>query len=302
MIKRVMKAASDSVCSIPNFFDYVRFPLAVSPKIDGVRAVTGEGVVLSKSMKRFPSAQVNFEFGEEGIPFLDGELVVGPCFDPGTFNRTASHVMSFDKPSDDLHLWVFDCVAPDKLMSSFDERYSHVLKLLEHASDMYRLVPHLMVRNMEELLHVEEQYLSVGAEGLMMRCPDSKYKQGRSTLSEGTFLKLKRYESGEGTVVDLLEGRCNNNPQKINEEGLSSRSSHSAMMEGSGAVGTFLVMFEGGVIKVAPGTFTKEQLHDFWCEPNSVLGKTLTFNFSRYGMKDAPRWARAKGLRDGIDS
>jgi DNA ligase-1 len=87
-------------------FKSLRFPILVSPKLDGVRASMQGGVLLSRSLKPIPNKFVQELFANlpEGT---DGELIQGnPADDP--YRRTISVVMSDEKPCDGIKLYVFD--------------------------------------------------------------------------------------------------------------------------------------------------------------------------------------------------
>ena len=89
----------------PDYFKKLRFPLMVSPKIDGIRGIVKNHTMLSRTGKLIPSYQVQEEFTY--IDDLDGELVEGLPNTPDVYNRSQSHVMSMGKPGNIMY-HVFD--------------------------------------------------------------------------------------------------------------------------------------------------------------------------------------------------
>jgi DNA ligase-1 len=73
--------------------DKLRYPLLASPKLDGVRAIVKNGVVLSRSLKTIPNERVQQLFGLEALSNLDGELIVGSPVSKTCYTDTVSGVM-----------------------------------------------------------------------------------------------------------------------------------------------------------------------------------------------------------------
>ena len=61
--------------------DNINFPIYVSTKFDGIRAIAIDGVVYSRSMKPIRNEHVQKLFGKEEYNGFDGELPIGVCFD-----------------------------------------------------------------------------------------------------------------------------------------------------------------------------------------------------------------------------
>ena len=56
------------------------YPLLASVKLDGVRALVVDGVVMGRSLKPIPNKHVQRLFGHTQLNGLDGELIVGDLF------------------------------------------------------------------------------------------------------------------------------------------------------------------------------------------------------------------------------
>ena len=90
----------------------LRFPVLASPKLDGIRAIVIDGVVMSRSLKPIPNKYVQSLF--RGCEHFDGELIVGEPISKTCYRDTVSHVMSHDKKDFDVGFHVFDHIAlPD---------------------------------------------------------------------------------------------------------------------------------------------------------------------------------------------
>lgn len=65
-------------CEVP--LDKVSFPIYVSTKFDGIRALVIDGVVYSRSLKPIRNKHVQNLFGKPEYEGFDGELVVGDIY------------------------------------------------------------------------------------------------------------------------------------------------------------------------------------------------------------------------------
>ena len=215
--------------------DKVRFPVLVSPKLDGVRALVLNGQVVSRNLKAIPNKYVQELFATyEG---LDGELIVGDPTSPSCFRDTTSGVMSHDGQPD-VYFHVFDYIIHP--MKKFTDRYSEV-HYFASRNKRVKPVKHHVVMCATSLTELEEKYLGEGYEGVMLRGSDSPYKYGRSTEREGWLLKLKRFEDSEATIISVEELLHNANEATINALGNTERSSHKENMIPAGRMGKLIV-------------------------------------------------------------
>lgn len=270
------------------------YPLFASPKLDGIRALVIGGVVLSRKFKPIPNKHIQAVFAEyiDTLANLDGELMIPG----GTFNDTQSAVMSEDgEPEFTYH--VFDHVGVE---APFQARYE-VLRRLD-LPDFCRLVEQVRMEGPEDVAAYEEQCLAEGHEGLILRgrFNSSPYKSGRSTLKEAWLLKLKRWTTAEGKVIDFVEQLQNLNEVTVNELGLTKRSSRKDGKVPAGTLGSYLVESEWGVLNVGAGG-TDELNHVIWQNRSKYLGKTIQFKFQESGMKEKPRFPIWTGFRHEDD-
>lgn len=283
----------------------LRYPLLISPKLDGVRCIVWEGVAYSRNAKPIRNRFV--QKWASNHHNLDGELIVGSPTNPHCLNNTQSGVMSFDGEPD-FTFWLFDCIdAPEwpadesgrvLLRREFQERLAHVQSEL---SGEFRIecVPHAQILGLSGLQYYEEKYLSEGYEGVMLRDPNGPYKHGRSTLREGYLMKLKRFQDGEAIVVGLEEGHVNENELTRDELGRAKRTRHSENLVPNGMVGTILVHDERwGDLRVSPGTMSHQNRVHFWQNQHLLVGKSIHWRSFGYGVKDKPRFPRYYGIRE----
>lgn len=284
----------------PFVLDPCRFPVLVSPKLDGIRATIQGGVVMSRSLKPIANLHVQALLGgHPELEGLDGELIVGNPAAADAFRVSSSAVMSRDgQPTFVFH--VFDLFMPGK---AFSLRLNAATAVVEAFGKPYvQMVPHNLIENQATLLKLEAISVECGYEGLMLRSPSGLYKQGRSTAKEGWLLKLKRFTDGEGTVLDLIEQESNQNAAFTNELGHMARSSAKDGKVLKGTLGAFVVKnLETGVVhKVSPtGTLAERQA--IWNRGDEYIGKILKFKFFATGGKDKPRFPQAIGFREAAD-
>lgn len=277
------------------YIDYSN--LWLSPKLDGIRAIVIGGVVMSRSLKPIPNAHVQLLFGRAELEGYDGELICGEPNSPTVYRDTNSAVMSRDGQPD-LRFYVFDHIGDPGL--EYQQRFDRL-----QLHDGVHLLDQHSPRDEATLLALEEGYLNVGYEGVMLRRyhgPLSRYKFGRSTAKEGTLLKLKRMESSEAEVIGFEEEMQNCNEATTNSLGHTERSSHKAKMLGKGRLGALVCRTPDGIeFNIGTG-FTAADRSALWAERDRVIGRIVTYDHFPLGRKDAPRFPSFKGFRSVIDT
>lgn len=286
----------------------IRFPVMASPKLDGVRALVMNGVVVSRSLKPIPNPHVQALFAH--LEGLDGELTVGSATAHNVMQATTSGVMSHDG-TPDVTFHVFDCwdIGSMPFWSRFDTAEQRLDDSpLPHAN--VRLVPHRMLYNQTELDSFESACLAVGYEGAMLRDPGAAYKHGRATAKKGELLKVKRFQDDEALVVGFEERMHNGNAATVDALGHTERSSHKANLVPLGDLGALvcsLVVEQPGEaargVRFNIGTgFTAAQRVELWAQREQLVGKLVKFrHFAVSGTKDAPRHPVFVGFRSELD-
>lgn len=276
--------------------DNIKFPVFASPKLDGVRVIVYDSVVYSRNFKRIPNDYVQSLFGHKEYNWFDGELIVGDVTSDTVFQSTTSGVMTGSgKPDVTLH--AFDFISSEH---HFGLRHNELKKRARGLKHV-KVVPHILINNIEELNAYEEECVAQGYEGIMIRDPNGKYKNGRSTTKEGGLLKIKRFEDDEAVVIGCEELMTNNNEQELDNLGYKVRSSKKEGMVPSGKLGALIVKHKTfGEFKIGSG-FTEEQRMSLWNEKDSLNGKLAKFKYQPSGVKDKPRFPVFLGFRNKID-
>lgn len=281
----------------------LKFPVYASAKLDGVRVIILDGVVLSRNLKPIPNQHVQKLFGKKKYNFLDGELIVGDVTAPDVFQKTTSGVMSQSgKP--DVKLHVFDRYDNGQISVPYSARWEAVQCEFSDQANI-ELVEQKMISNIDELNEFEEECVSAGYEGVMLRSLDGKYKQGRSTMREGYLLKVKRFEDDEAKLLGMEELMTNTNEQTVDKLGHKVRNQKKEGMVPAGKLGALLVIHpDYGPFKIGSG-FTEEQRVDLWHRyldnKNDFIGELVKFRYQPSGVKDKPRFPVFLGFRNKID-
>ena len=271
----------------------IKYPCFFSPKLDGIRCIILDGVAMSRSMKPIRNEYVQKCIGKVEHNGLDGELIVGDMFDKACYRNTNSGIMTKDGEPD-FAFHIFDRV---DMGGKFHER----LDSLPYNKPFIRIVPHLVAVNEDHLLQLESDFLSKGAEGVMVRSFEGRYKQGRSTMKEGILGKLKRFTDTECEVVGFQERMHNGNEATTNALGHTERSSHKSGKVGRGDLGALVLRTPAGLEFNCGSGFNDEQRHEIWNNQGAYLGKLAKVKSFLVGVKDLPRFPTFLGFRDEID-
>ena len=268
----------------------LKFPVLASPKLDGVRAIIRDGVVLSRSLKPIPNRHVQLMFGRPELEGLDGELILGDPTHPEAYRRTVSAVMSIEgEPDVDFH--VFD---------RWDRDYPYN----EVALSYWLTIPVFStpILTMDELEEYEVALLDKGYEGVMLRDPQSPYKFGRSTAKEGYLLKLKRFADSEAEIIGFEELMHNQNEATINETGHTERSTKQDGLLPADTLGALIVrdIHSGVEFKIGTG-FTAAERQKFWNLRATLRGALVKYRYFPTGSKEKPRFPSFQGFRHHID-
>ena len=269
----------------------LKFPVLASPKLDGVRAIVRDGVVLSRALKPIPNKWVQQRFSH--LEHFDGELIVGASNDPDVLRATTSGVMRVDgDPEVSFH--VFDHIA------AVDEPYLSRVERLWQSSDDVWIVDQTIIQNVVRLVEYEQTVLKQGFEGVMLRRSDAPYKFGRSTAREGYLLKVKRFHDAEFEIVGFEEEMFNANEATTSELGRTKRSSHKANKVPKGRLGALVLKYGDTTFNCGTG-FNDAERERIWAERESYLGMLAKIKYFAHGIKDVPKLSSFLGIRDERD-
>jgi DNA ligase-1 len=293
MIKRPLlaaKATDEELRKLP-------YPMLLSPKIDGIRALVVGGRLLSRSMKPIPNEWTQALFGRPELEGLDGELVVGNPWDKNLMQQTTSGVMS-KAGVPDVTYHIFDKWNEDTI---FIGRIEQALLTGTRAHLIYG-VKHQYVHSYEEMIQAEQEYILQGYEGVMLRSPYGSYKQNRSTLREAILVKVKRFTDAEATIIGYEPLYRNLNAATKDERGYTKRSHHQDNQLADDLLGSLTVRNESGIDFSIGSGFTDNQRRELWRRRDSLPGRIVKYKcFETTGVLDKPRFPIFLGFRDPID-
>ncbi len=281
-------------CEVP--LDKVKFPIYISTKFDGIRALVIDGVVYSRSLKPIRNKHVQKLFGKPEYNGFDGELIVGDIYAKDVFQKTTSGVMSEDG-TPDVTFHVFDLWSVPTF--DYESRQRVLQDLLLQDSTMSCVVYTTIhkCQTVEDLGFFLNHEKNVGGEGLIGRKPDGVYKYGRSTPREQLSIKFKFFEQGEFEVVGFTERMHNTNEQKRDELGYAERSSAKDGLVPTDTLGSLVLKYNDTTFSCGTG-FDDKLRKEIWEDKENYLGMLASIRYMSVGSKDLPRVPSFQGFRD----
>jgi DNA ligase 1 len=283
----------------------LKLPVLATPKIDGIRALRLGGALISRQFKPIRNKVIQ-EVLKTLLPEgSDGEVIID-----GHFSEVSSAVMSsggseaFSQPF--KYYW-FDYVKDDP-KKPYSERIKDMKQyvvehpeLLNHEQAIIIPLYPIEMQTVEQLLEYEEKVLGEGFEGVMLRSFTGPYKMGRSTVREGTLLKLKKFSDDEAEVIDVQEQFKNTNESVKNETGQAKRSQKKEGLVAAGKLGALVVKSkDGSIFNIGTG-FKDEERVSLWNEREVLVGRLVKYKYQEIGSKNAPRFPTFIGFRDPDD-
>ena len=279
-------------CEVP--LDKVNFPIYISTKFDGIRALVIDGVVYSRSLKPIRNKHVQKLFGKSEYNGFDGELIVGDIYAKDVFQKTTSGVMSEDG-TPDVTYYVFDIFTNNT--ETYKERlYTLNDKLVLDQFPNVVATQQLYIKTKEELTELLSKEKVKGGEGLIGRNPNGVYKYGRSTPKEQLSIKFKFFEQGEFEVVGYNERMHNTNEQKRDELGYAERSSAKDGLVPTNTLGSLVLKYGDDTFNCGTG-FSDALRYEIWSNQDKYLGKLASIRYMSVGAKDLPRVPSFIGFR-----
>lgn len=281
-----------------------RYPVLVSPKMDGIRALVIGGQVVSRKLEVFPNTAAQ-QFGGDLMNGIDGELIIGRPNDEQVRNTTSGILNRKTDEAPGLAFWVFDDFSIPT--TSFSRRLMVVEAV--RGPSVY-IIPHKLIENERQLLALEEYYLDEGFEGLILRDPNGPYKHGRSTTDEGWMLKMKKFEDAEALVLRVNEEMKNTNVAKKDKLGHTKRSKAQTGMVGKGRAGELVVRglngrFKGIEFVVPLGAAGDMGKIWWWAVGKEKVEKghelIVTYRYFPKGVKNRPLLTQYVGVREKWD-
>jgi DNA ligase-1 len=283
----------------------MQFPYLAMPKIDGVRGIHlyGKPTISGRSLKLFGNTLLPSIF--PNLEGFDGELVYGDWTSSSLCRNTTSVVNTYDDPRANSLVWyIFDYVTSTTENLPYESRYNLLkAKLESNPIPNVKLVPATLISTYDELAAFEAKCLSEGFEGVILRSPTALPKNGRTTVRENSYLRIKRFTQEDAVVVSLTEAMENTNEAKTNALGNTERSTHQENLLPKGMIGSLLCrdVKTGNEIEVGPGALTHSDRTCYWNNPDKLVGKTISYKHFQHGQLDKPRFPTYVAIREESD-
>jgi DNA ligase-1 len=259
----------------------------------------------TRTLKDIPNHHVAKLLTNPLLDGFDGELTVGDPTSKTVYRDTVSEVMAHDKtPEFSFH--VFD------LHNHAGGYQARMLALQARLKDMVMAgtkpksvwyLHTLLIETERSLLNFEAVCVEQGYEGVIVRANlNAPYKYGRSTVNEGSLLKVKRFEDSEAEIIGFEEEMFNGNAAQTNELGRTKRSTAKAGLSGKAVLGAFKVRDCVSGVEFSVGTgLTAAERDTYWRGRDGLVGSLIKYKFFPVGVKVAPRHPVFLGFRDKAD-
>lgn len=272
-------------------YDKIRYPVLATPKLDGIRCLTVDGVAMSRNMKPIPNLSVREAL--QGLHGFDGELMVR-----GDFNAVQSGIMAVQgKP--DFTYYVFDFFDSS---AGYRSRIEHMIYEEADWHPRIEILVPVQINDIIELTEYLDECLAEGYEGVMIRDPDGPYKFGRSTVNQGILLKVKRFLDDEGTLVEVTEKMTNGNELEQDELGYAKRSSCKENLIPAGTAGSCVINWKGIQFNVGFGPgWTDAKKQELYDNRFDEEGRIVKFSYQELSKDGVPRFGKLIGFRHKDD-
>lgn len=288
--------------------DKLDFPVILMKKYDGVRALVPEGKVVGRSLKQYKNKLMTSTLSHSLLSGFDMEVIGTYENDPDLCRHTTSLVNTIEGSLPPV-VKVFDYLTEETKSLGYSERMAALAAHLFAEDEFFRdfpvkvEVPEMYYcENVDQLNKFYTEALESNYEGVIIRKIDGSHKNGRCTIKEGNYLRLKPTGDAEGVVVRLEEAYENQNEAKTNELGHTERSTHQENMVAKGMIGAlWLRLADGSEVKVGAGKLNHEERKFYWENPCEIIGKLVKYAFLATGQKDKPRHPRFISFRCAED-
>lgn len=270
----------------------VRYPVLASPKLDGIRCLVHGGVAVTRSLKPIKNKIIAAALSKPEYEGLDGEIMTYYSGLMEEFNTVQSKVMSADA---DPGTWTFVVFDDHTGEGGYKYRLAALFNRVEGMPNI-SVLNHAAVFNRDALNEVVDKHVEQGFEGTMVRDPNGPYKYGRSTVNEGTLLKIKAFEDDEATIVGTVELMRNRNEARTNALGHTERSSHAENKEPANILGALRVKWRDKEFELGTG-FTQADREELWRDREQLIGKLVTFKYQQVSHLGVPRFPVFLGMR-----
>ena len=243
----------------------VQYPCFVSPKLDGMRALKDQYMIVSRKNKAITTmSHIESELLAYADIF-DGELYA----EGESFQRNMELIKKY-RPgeSEQVKYHVYDVVLPNL---SFSERYAILKGIIEvEQPQNIVLVPAYEINSKEELLEYHAKFLSEGYEGSIVRHGDTGYEINKRSYS---LLKFKDFIDLACEIVDVKPS------EKRPDQG------------------SFICQLEDGTRFGCGMRFSHDERKNIIQNPSEYIGQIAEIRFFEYSSDGVPRFPVCIGIR-----
>jgi DNA ligase-1 len=288
-----------------------------SEKLDGIRMVVFDGVGYSRSLKPLPNKQLQAycKYYADLLEGFDGEIIAGDLYAVDVLQQSNSFCMSEDKVINDWKFYVFDRYDSNLpwvvryLSIVTDELDEHTVKHQHYyLRDFNQVIPrpyqeYQALLPWVDLDWFEQQVLTKGGEGVMIRDALAQYKCGRSGTKTPELQKVKRFQDAEFRVIGYNQFETNQNEAQTNELGRTFRSTSKAGKQLVDQLGSLVCVTAEGVDFNVGSGFTEQQRKDLWKEnqEDTLIGRLAVVQYFGLSKDGVPLLPVFKAFRDCRD-
>lgn len=295
--------------AIPFDSEFLKFPLLVSDKLDGMRCLIFPDGAYSRNMKLLRSGMQDhleplISRAKALNVVFDGELYIhGIKFGPIMSNITNGEI----PPPPNLLFYGFDCVFANQWGGSphpFRIRQEHLNAYL-YAARSTEILEQREVRNAAQLEEEYDNSLARGYEGIIARDPDGRYKHNRGTLKEGLIFKFKEWVTEDAQIIGYEQATRMKTEIREGERtrdvfGHLERSHKQDTREVYEGIGSILVRLRDGT-ETGCGIARGVSLGITWANRLDFVGKWVEIRYMKHGAKDKPRFAGITRFRPDLE-
>jgi DNA ligase-1 len=273
----------------------INYPYLASKKLDGIRCIFVNGLMLSRKFKPIPNKKLHERFDAlKKFTAYHKIILDGEIYGEGlTFQQITHFVMSkdtgFEEIPEELKFHCFDMIEAMNFATHFEIRNDNIEGALNGIPrHTYEIVEQVKVNSKEEVEKLFEDVLAKGYEGLILKSPTSHYKCGRGTMNEGLIYKVKPFETFDAEIIGVEERMENTSESYTNELGKSQKHNFKDAMRPTGIAAAFVVMYNGEEQKVS---LTGDMIFrkDIWQNKEKYIGKMIEYKGMLVGSKDKVR-------------
>lgn len=284
--------------------DMLRFPVAVSEKLDGVPAKfyydsTGRPVAQSRQGTFFTSVQhIIDELVQRGI-LMRGEAVVGELWMRGAAFKTISGKVRGGEPAPELELFIYDTFYCDTAgwpagdPRTFRERiYSAEQRVFDDSTvaDAVHVAMQEECKDAEsldvEVARIMRRKSTYTPEGVMVRTLDNPLYSRYALNRSWGMMRIVPKPTIDLMVVEVIQAKDKHGNPK-------------------GIVGSLTCKYHDTDIKVSAGKATHAQRRMWWVNQDSILGKVVQVQYKpdpSYDKLRQPTFQRERFDKDTPDA